>query len=462
MIIDTDKAYLMGLLVGGANIKNGILQIVLPYKKWGNIVENPERAGQIASDIIERSAPIWREAYGMEISYSVNAKSWIIKSNNITEELIKDLKRLNLPLAGEFRAIADISNLSDCLSTELHKQSFITGLVDTVGSLKGSHRRFNEDYQIISIEFKRDNYALVTETVRILEEIDCYPDQILWNHPNQHSGHNRYYKNWKKGFKVRVFINDYVLTKGFMFKAKKIAAESNLKKQKHKRATSKDKLNRVSGRVCLHMDEYSDWLPKEVRGGHFVHFQHIAAHMGLEIPKSFDLEEVLSNFEKYICPFTLLTKGKIEDISDIIKNEQYLSKTDYTSKRVNLPKLIELYKENSNTLVYGNTSNDGFPINFLLQGLAYVIAAKDESKVKGARVLGNFMKYLEKEVQNATVINLEILKPNVGTCLIVKTDSHASLVGYINDDFNKAMIEKREGFKVYLKNPEYKDCIKLN
>src|SRR5699024_3818116 len=128
------------------------------------------------------------------------------------------------------------------------------------------------------------------------------------------------YKNWKKGFKVRVFINDYVLKGSFMFKAKKIAAESNLKKQSHKKATSRNKVNRVSGRVCLHIDEYSDWLPEKVRGGHFVHFQHLAAHMGLDIPASFKLEKVLSNFEKYICPFTLLTKGKIEFINDIINN----------------------------------------------------------------------------------------------------------------------------------------------
>src|SRR5699024_5070122 len=115
---------------------------------------------------------------------------------------------------------------------------------------------------------------------------------------------------------------------------------------------------------------------EKVRGGHFVHFQHLAAHMGLDIPASFKLEKVLSNFEKYICPFTLLTKGKIEFINDIINNEGYLRKSEYSSRNFELSELLQLYKNDGNTLVYGNTENDGFPVNYLIQGIAYVIAAR--------------------------------------------------------------------------------------
>lgn len=48
MIIDTDQAYLLGLLVGGGIIHGDSIQIILPYKRWGDMKSNPGRAGDIA------------------------------------------------------------------------------------------------------------------------------------------------------------------------------------------------------------------------------------------------------------------------------------------------------------------------------------------------------------------------------------------------------------------------------
>ena len=59
MILTTDKAYLLGLLVGGGIISKKSFQIILPYKKWGDLKVNPERAGEIASDILSTLNPIW-------------------------------------------------------------------------------------------------------------------------------------------------------------------------------------------------------------------------------------------------------------------------------------------------------------------------------------------------------------------------------------------------------------------
>ena len=51
--MDTDKAYLLGLIVGGGEFGHAenIFRIKLPYKKWGSYIENPSRAGKIAGDI---------------------------------------------------------------------------------------------------------------------------------------------------------------------------------------------------------------------------------------------------------------------------------------------------------------------------------------------------------------------------------------------------------------------------
>lgn len=51
--MNTDKAYLLGLVIGGGIFGNAedVFRIRLPYKKWGSYAENPQRAGQIAGDI---------------------------------------------------------------------------------------------------------------------------------------------------------------------------------------------------------------------------------------------------------------------------------------------------------------------------------------------------------------------------------------------------------------------------
>ena len=54
--MDTDKAYLLGLIIGGGVFGNAedVFRIRLPYKKWGSYIENPQRAGQIAGDILRK------------------------------------------------------------------------------------------------------------------------------------------------------------------------------------------------------------------------------------------------------------------------------------------------------------------------------------------------------------------------------------------------------------------------
>lgn len=71
MRVNTDQSYLLGLLVGGGVIHGESLQIVLPYKKWGDLAINPSRAGGIAEDILSRLNPLWVSQYDMNVSYKV-------------------------------------------------------------------------------------------------------------------------------------------------------------------------------------------------------------------------------------------------------------------------------------------------------------------------------------------------------------------------------------------------------
>lgn len=67
--MNTDKAYILGLIIGGGVFGNAedVFRIKLPYKKWGSYIENPQRAGQIASDILNKVGQMFRAIYGISV-----------------------------------------------------------------------------------------------------------------------------------------------------------------------------------------------------------------------------------------------------------------------------------------------------------------------------------------------------------------------------------------------------------
>ncbi len=454
MHINTEKAYLIGLLIGGGIIKSNNLQIVLPYKKWGDLKINPERGGDIAEDILKRVKPLWKEHYNVDISYKIE-KDWKILFQNISDELKADLTFFDLMKAGELRDNAVLSKFIPLLDNNDKIKSFIAGIVDTVGSLAKSHRRFSSEFQIVSLEFKGRNFQIVTDITKLLVQIGCTPDQILWNHPNQHSGLDRYYKSWKKGFKIRVALGDYVLKGGFVFASKQLSATKNQELQA-KSNTSNGKVALMAGRTTLHTDENSEWLPPYIRGNHFIHYTHIAEYFGLHLPSS--IMQSVTNYEKFICPFTLLTKGTDSEIKNIIKSEDYLTQTKYTFVDANIGELLSLHDRNKNDLIFGLSRNDGFLINYILQGIAFIYASSDSSKMKGKRVLGNYKKLLEKDMDN--IKNIKIGLPSIGTCLYITNGKCSVLVGYINDEFNKKLISL-DHYCLKIKSPLFSDCINL-
>jgi len=452
----TVSAYLLGLLVGGGIIHGESLQIILPYKKWGSLSINPTRAGGIAEDILARLNPMWMAHYGMNVSYKVGT-DWKIVSDKISKDLKDDLLAFGLPEQGELRYTSRLNNLIPLLTTIEHKKNFITGLVDTIGSLAASHRRFISDFQILSFEFKGSNFDLVGDVVKLMIDIGCTPDQVLWNHPNQHSGICRYYKSWKKGFKIRVALDDYMLKGSFVFKSKKLSAEENKDLQKSGTNTVDGKPIKISGRVTLHVDENSSWLPNNIRGGHFIHNLHFYEVLGMQVPVNFSMKKYIDNFADYFCPFTCLTKGSLLEIEEIIKKEDYLSQSRYTERLVDIDFLIKAYEENAASMLFGKSKDDGFPITYILQGVAYILAASTGDNIKGKRVLGKYMDLVKKYRKERVKIKI----PTRGTCLQVFNDKHSALIGYVNNQFNKTLIEKRVESKIFIREPKFEECIEL-
>ena len=203
--MDTDKAYLLGLIIGGGVFGNAedVFSIRLPYKKWGSYLENPQRAGEIAGDILRKVGQMFRAVYDLSVQYETTpGGTWTILCEGDTTAVKNDLMHYGIVCEGELRGSADISQVVSELVDDNLKRRFIAGLADTIGSMAKSQRRFTDEHQIISFEIKGYNFKFVCDLCRLLYSINCIPDQVNWNHPNIHCTNDSYYAQWNKGFKL--------------------------------------------------------------------------------------------------------------------------------------------------------------------------------------------------------------------------------------------------------------------
>ena len=108
-------------------------------------------------------------------------------------------------------------------------------------------------------------------------------------------------------------------------------------------------------------------------------------------------------------------------------------------------------------MLFGKSKEDGFPITYILQGVAYILAASTGEGIKGKRVLGKYMDLIRKYRKERVKIKI----PTRGTCLQVFNDKHSALIGYVNNQFNKTLIEKRVESKIFIREPKFEECIEL-
>ena len=222
--MNTDKAYIMGLVVGGGCFSSNhkSFSIKLPYRQWGDYDKNPERAGMIANDILKVVKPLMNVEYKLDVSYTPG-KEWNIVCHGDTTDLIRDLQSFRIEPTSDLHKTADLQYLIASLSDTNMKKRFIAGVADTIGSMAPSHRRFTDDVQIVSFEISGFNYKYVCQLCNLLYQLGCVPDQILWQHPNMQSGTDSYYKYWKKGNKLRVTLDSFSTFGSLAFKSKTIA-----------------------------------------------------------------------------------------------------------------------------------------------------------------------------------------------------------------------------------------------
>ena len=320
--MNTDKAYIMGLAMGGGCFSSDSksFYIRLPYKQWGELDKNPERAGIIANDILKVVKPLMKVEYGLDVSYSTG-KEWKIACHGDTTKLVADLHAFGIAPSSALHKTADLTKLIESLVDTNMKKRFIAGVADTIGSMTPSQRRFSDAVQIISFEISGFNYKYVCQLCNLLYQLGCIPDQILWQHPNMQSGTDSYYTSWKKGNKLRVTLDSFSTFGSLAFKSKSIAAKENREKEGGRYNSAQkceEKKLSVPGVVAVHVDENNVNIPDAVRGCHFIHHKQICGALDCPHAPQAELNKLLNHAGRYISPFTVLHKDTSIGVSNII------------------------------------------------------------------------------------------------------------------------------------------------
>ena len=276
-------AYFLGLLIGGGKIIGNSISIEFPYKQWPH--EDFRIAPTWFNDSVIKIAPLIRDLLGTDARpryVSVETPRFYIEIEQIPRVLYENLSIYGIKPLGELRRHASIRTLVSEMNRD-NRKSFVSGLADVIGSCRRSHRHRTECSSIISFEIIGENWRLPYELCQLLHSLQIPVDQILWNHPNMHSGKDiRGY--WKKGHKVRVKVGDFAEV-GYGIECKKIGLDRLLEIEKNKRGyisrgkLCPDRRYNISGEKVIHIDEHSNELPKEVRG-HFIHYTHICHALG--------------------------------------------------------------------------------------------------------------------------------------------------------------------------------------
>lgn len=441
--MNTDKAYLLGLIIGGGIFGNAedVFRIRLPYKKWGSYLDNPQRAGQIAGDILSKVGQMFRAIYNLSVQYETTPSgNWIILCEGDTTAVKADLLQYGILCEGEIRGTADIEILVHDLVDDNLKRRFVAGLADTIGSMAKSQRRFSDEHQILSFEIKGYNFKFVCDLCRLLYSINCIPDQVNWNHPNIHCPSNPYYGQWNKGFKLRILLDQYARFGAFAFRTKAESSNENRSLQRETHTAERCETREIHVTPsAIHPAENDPRLPEIIRGGHYIHFRHFCAVLGCDHAPYNALCSHLNHLGEIINPFPILCKDSYLQIEGLIQQDDLMANRNYSTSHVNVSSLLTLYNNNKDALLYGNAANNGYPINTVLQAVAFIIA--DETELFGNRPKG-YVQIINRHCTDDPALCVEIRRPDLLTPLVIVGNGRGTLLGPVNPTVYERLVER--------------------
>lgn len=441
--MNTDKAYLLGLIIGGGIFGNAedVFRIRLPFKKWGSYTDNPQRAGSIAGDILRKVGQMFRAVYNLSVQYEATpGGTWTILCEGDISRVREDLTHYGIICEGEIRGNANISGIMPELVDDNLKRRFVAGLADTIGSMAKSHRRFSSEHQILSFEIKGHNFQSVCDLCRLLYSINCIPDQVNWNHPNIHCTSDPYYSQWSKGFKLRILLDQYARFGAFAFRTKAETSSENrqLQHQTHVAGICEERDFHVTPST-VHPAENDHRLPENIRGGHYIHFRHFCAVMGCEHAPYDKVCQCFENLGELVNPFPILCKDAKTRIESIIQEDSLMAQREYTTSNISISSLYEIYENDANALIYGVPSDSGYPIAEVLQAVAYIIANEDE--LFGKRPKG-YTSVIEHHIANDLEEAVEVRRPDLLTPLVILGNGKGALIGAKNPNVYSQLITR--------------------
>lgn len=441
--MNSDKAYLLGLIVGGGIFgSDESLQIRLPYKQWGDIAKNPSRAGKIAADILKVVKPMMKSSYGLDVYYQETAGEWLIVLDGDISIIKNELLHYGIKPEGEIRKNATLVVITTELVDDNLKRRFIAGLADTIGSTAKSHRRFSDEVQIISFEISGYRFDFVCQLCQLLYSVNCYPDQVLWNHPNFHSGNDPYYSTWKKGFKLRVELDQYAKFGAFAFRTKAESANENrsLQTQTNVASPCEERVITVK-ESCVHVDENYAQLPEEIRGGHYLHNKHVCAVLGCEHAPYQQIDRLIEYAGRYINPFPILSKGTTKEIQNIVDNHLIYANRKYEKEVVDVEYMYELYQKADRNLLWGKDTESGYSVNVLVQAIAFLVAAH-YGQLNGYRPRGNQDEHILRYIADNKPFDIIISKPELLTPVLLEASGYCAMVGPRNPQVYEKLISR--------------------
>jgi len=438
-MINHNKAYILGLLTGGGRLDKETFIIELPFKKWGM---EPEKMGIIAVDILQRISNLFNKEYSVNVTYEIGNNKWFIKplDNESFDEIKSDLKKLNLPIVGFPLNNVDLQICKETLKG-INAESFLSGIFDSRASITLSHRRFNSEAPVVSIEIpgSTKNFKFVVQLCSWLTELGSTTDQILYNHPNQHSSSDPTYKGWKKGFKIRFLIRSFLANHSFALQAKSIDAALI---EKYQKTIEQDECPlrkiRKPSPVSVHNDMDSDSLPIEVRNKLYFHYFHFCASLGCKFAPTEEVNKVVKERKTLISFFPRLSKGNIEEIT----NEFLQISTKYFKE----------YQTSENTYLakYLLSENSPFHNYYALeQGIAFLLCPK----LNGKRHSGPMSKILENYSHSSLEVKHFSGIENEPVLIINNANDRAIICSNISSQTNQNLIERKtktEGIEVKL------------
>ena len=422
------KAYLLGLVVGSGKIDENTFVIDLPFKKWGM---EPKRMNIIATDILTKICQYFNSSYNFNVTYEIGNGKWLIMPIDNSEilSLKKDLQYLGLPIGGFLLSSVDLTIAKSKL-TGINTASFLSGIFDTRASLTLPHRRFTDDAPVVSVEIPGStrNFNFVVQLCAWLTDLGSTTDQILYNHPNQHSASDPDYKGWKKGFKIRFLVRSFLTQYSFALQAKSIDVTKIEKYQKkEEQIPCLLRKLRTPSPVSVHSDQNSNELPIEVRNKLFFHYHHFCAVLDCPHAPVEEIKKLLKDKNKYINFFPRLSKGMKNELLKKLKaiQSEYFPEMELSTHKAKVSRLIE--------------HEDFESFKGIDQGIAYLFA----ETLNGKRHLGSMDEIIQKHTSEILVLKTIGDTFDSPILIINQLNERAFICSSVNNSLNQQLIKTR-------------------